>query len=199
MHTGATSKGCSMPNPGTAAVVLTLLMSQAATPGQTADQPAANDAEPLSLIGCLQTDKTAGVDGYVLVDARPPKASSASTSSSDGTSAANQQSSAGAIRAAEDEGQVTAGTTGTVPRPEGAEATPLRRYRLVAATDVDLRGHTGHTVEIRGTLQPTTSTPAGEPAPREGSGSATSEPTSEMREAVIGVMAVRRVSSGCPQ
>ena len=189
-----------MPNPGTLAVVLTLLVSQAATPGKTADQPAAKDTERLSLIGCLQTDKTAGVDGYVLVDARPPEASGSSTPPpSDNTSVANQQSRAGETPAAEPEGQVTAGTTGTVPRPEGAAATPLRRYRLVGAANVDLRGHTGHTVEIQGSLQPTTSTPAGEPAPREGSGSATAEPTSEMREAVIGVTAVRRVSAGCPQ
>jgi hypothetical protein len=189
-----------MPYLGTTAVILTLLASQPAMPGDAADGPAPKDAEPLVLIGCLQTDKSAGTEGYVLVGARRPEPSGSSTRPpGDTPSAANQQPSAGVKPSAQDEGQVTAGTTGTVPRPEGAEATPLRRYRLVAGAGVDLRGHTGHTVEIRGSLQPTVSTPPGEPAPREGSGSATAEPTSGMREAVIGVTAVHRVSAGCPQ
>lgn len=188
-----------MPYAGTAVVILTLSLSQAATAEKTADQPTTKETEPLSLTGCLQTDKTAGVDGYVLVDAHPLEASGSPVAPSSGTSAATKQPSAGATRGADNDGQVTAGTTGTVPRPEGAETTPLRRYRLVAGSGVDLRGHTGHTVEVRGSLQPTTATPPGEPAPREGSGSATAEPTSEMREAVVSVTAVRRVSAGCPQ
>jgi hypothetical protein len=95
------------------------------------------------------------------------------------------------------QGDSTTGSTGTVPRPDAANETPVRKYRVVAEPGVGLKAHTGHTVEIQGSLKPTAATPDSEPAPREGRGSATAEPTSEMREPLIEVTTVRHVAAGC--
>jgi hypothetical protein len=92
---------------------------------------------------------------------------------------------------------VTAGAAGTVPRPETPEAAPIRKYQVKAGQGVDLRAHTGHTVELEGSLQPTAAAPPEESAAREGRGSATAEPTSEMREPVIEATRVRHVAAGC--
>jgi len=94
-------------------------------------------------------------------------------------------------------GDVAAGAAGTVARPETPQAAPLRKYPVRAAEGVDLAAHTGHTVEIEGALKPTVATPPTEPTAREGRGSATAEPTSDMREPVIEATRLRHVAAGC--
>lgn len=180
-----------------AALMLASVLSQDAAGSRTAAaarETPATDADRLELTGCLEAR-----DGsYVLTDARPAGAGQ-STAASERSGASAGKGGAGASDApvTHDRDHVTAGTTGTVPRPEGTAAAPIRTYRLTSKAGVDLAAHEGHTVEVRGTLEPTTATPPGEPAPREGRGSATAEPTSRMREAVIAVTTVRRVATGC--
>jgi hypothetical protein len=183
--------------------------------------------EQTTLTGCLQADpkgkgfvltdvrpSKAGTAGSPLTSAgagtsatgeapsgsvtgKTPTGSTATTTSAETPAAGAAGATANPASPTFNQGDPTAGTTGTVPRPDDASATPVRKYQLMAATGVDLATHAGHTVEIRGTLKPSAGTPPAEPAPREGGGSATAEPTSEMRTPVIEVQAVTHVAAGC--
>ena len=131
------------------------------------------------------------------VTGKTPTGSTATTTSVETPAAGTAGATANPASPTFNQGDATAGTTGTVPRPDDAPATPVQKYRLRAASGVTLSSHAGHTVEIRGTLKPSAGTAPAEPAPREGRGSATAEPTGEMRAPVIEVTAVTHVAAGC--
>lgn len=84
------------------------------------------------------------------------------------------------------EGDVTAGTTGTVPRPEGGAAAAPRRYRVAGDASLDLAAHAGHVVRIDGLLE-AESPPAGAGRQR----------PVRAREPLVTATSVRRVAGGC--
>lgn len=84
------------------------------------------------------------------------------------------------------ERDLTAGTTGTVPRPEDpAETVPARRYRVAGGATLGLAGHDGHTVRIDGSLNSDANTAAAD------------QPAGHAREPLVTATAIRRVADGC--
>ena len=131
------------------------------------------------------------------VSGETPTGSTATTTSAPTPTAGEAGTSANPASPTYNQGDVTAGTAGTVPRPEDAKASPVRTYQVIAAQGLNLKAHVGHTMELQGTLEPTSATPPGETTARESRGSATAEPTSDMREPVIEATRVRHVAAGC--
>ena len=97
----------------------------------------------------------------------------------------------------------TAGTTGTVARPDTPESGTVREYRLTASSGVNLREHVGHAVEVTGKLvgNDTSGTAATAqvrgaarktpvPAPRE-------SPTATPPLLTIDVQAVQHIAPSC--
>jgi hypothetical protein len=199
--------------------------SQGPTTSNTSGGPA--KAEQMTMTGCLQAEgkdkgfvltdvrpskagtvrsplTSAGAGTSATGDApsgsvtgKTPTGSTATTTSAETPAAGTAGASANPASPTFNQGDATAGTTGTVPRSGDAPGTPARKYHVVGGSDVDLASHAGHTVQIRGTLKPSAGTPPAEPAPRGGRGSATAEPTSEMRAPVIEVASVTHVAAGC--
>lgn len=84
------------------------------------------------------------------------------------------------------ERDLTAGTTGTVPRPEDpAEIAPAQRYRVAGGATLGLAGHDGHTVRIDGSLNSDANT------------AAAGQPAGHAREPLVTATAIRRVADGC--
>jgi hypothetical protein len=152
---------------------------------------------PLTSAGAGTSATGAGPSGSVT--GKTPTGSTATTTSVETPAAGSSGATANPASPTFNQGDSAAGTTGTVAGSDDASATPVQKYRLTAASGVNLSSHAGHMVEIRGTLKPSAGTPPAEPAPREGRGSATAEPTGEMRAAVIEVSAVAHVAAGCQQ
>jgi hypothetical protein len=133
------------------------------------------------------------------VSGKTPTGGTATTTSAPMPEAGTAGTTANPASPTFNQGDATAGTTGTDTRSETAGATPVRKYQLSAGPGVNLSAYAGHMVEVRGTMKPSAGTPAAEPAPREGRGSATAEPTSEMRAHVLEVTSLAHVGAGCRQ
>jgi hypothetical protein len=131
------------------------------------------------------------------VTGKTPTGSTATTTSAETPTAGTAGAAANPASPTFNQGDGTAGTTGTVPQPDPRGAPPAQKYQVVGAPGVNLSSHAGHTVEIRGALKPSAGTPPAEPAPRDGRGSATAEPTPEMRASTIEVASVTHVAAGC--
>jgi hypothetical protein len=107
---------------------------------------------PRTVTGCLRAGDTAG--SYTLTDVTMQGASRrggdpTSTSTGAGTTGSTAAGSTGST-AAGTTGAGTAGATGTDPQ-SGRTAAPTSIV-LNAASDVDLKAHVGHKVEVTGTL-----------------------------------------------
>ena len=132
------------------------------------------------------------------VSGKTPTGGTATTTSAPMPEAGTAGTTANPASPTFNQGDAPAGTTGTDTPSATAGATPVK-YRLIAGPGVKLSAHAGHMVEVRGTMKPSAGTPAAEPAPREGRGSATAEPTSEMRAHVLEVTSLAHVGAGCRQ
>lgn len=209
----------------TAMVLPWLVIATAAGAPDAARKPA--EDERLTLVGCLQAapqgkgfilsdvqPSNAGTADSALTSAgagtsatgsapsgtvtgQTPTGSTATATSAPTPATGEPGASANPASPAYNQGDVTAGTTGTVPRPETDKASPIHAYQVVAGAGVDLQRHAGHTVEVQGSLKPTTAAPPDGSAAREGRGSATAEATPGMRESVIEATRVRHVAAGC--
>lgn len=80
----------------------------------------------------------------------------------------------------------TAGTSGTVPRPEQTSAAPVTRYRVTGRESLGLVRHAGHTVRIDGSLTTDPDAAADEDGP-----------AGRAREPLVTATAIRRVADGC--
>jgi hypothetical protein len=114
------------------------------TAGTAAGQdPQANAGQrggPRTVTGCLRAGDTAGT--YMLTDVIMP--GGAGRRGGDATST-------GATTAGSATGTSTAGATGTGTAAQG-RTMPPQSIMLTAASDVDLKPHVGHKVEVTGTL-----------------------------------------------
>jgi hypothetical protein len=154
--------------------------AQSRSPQPPAQSAAAPVTEALTLQGCL-TAAPEGTKGFVLQNAttagaksdvaRTPAAGTSATGESPsgtvtgqtptGSTATTTSAPTPAVGAAGATANpasptfnqdATAGTTGTVARPDTPDATTVREYRLSATSGVNLREHVGHIVQVTGRL-----------------------------------------------
>jgi hypothetical protein len=183
-----TLTGCLQADPNAKGFLLTDVNPSAAG---TQDSPLSSAGAGTSASGAAPSGSVSG---------ETPTGSTATATGTSTPAAGTSGTSANPASPGYNQGDASAGTTGTVPRPEHARSQPIQKYRLVAASGVTLDTHAGHTVEIRGFLKPTSATPPSADAAgtaEERRGAATAEPTKTMREPVVEAQSVRHVAAGC--
>ena len=98
---------------------------------------------PRTVTGCLRAGDTAG--SYMLTDVVMPGGRGRRDGAATSTGGTTAGSTAGT-------GTSTAGGSGTDTAAQGGRAMPPQSILLTAASDVDLKPHVGHKIEVTGTL-----------------------------------------------
>jgi hypothetical protein len=127
--------------------------SSTQTPSASPNQRGATG--PRTVTGCLRAGDKEGT--FMLTDVvMPAGARSGDTTGTTGGTTAG--------------GETTAGGTGTTPRPPTS-------IMLMPASDVDLKAHVGHKIEVTGTMAGGGARRTGTPGGSSGAGTTTGEPT----------------------